>query len=107
MTGAIDPTTRELIEATVNIKKVMMEISSISSRLQKLELESAANRSLLDSLKEDQKEIKETFEELKEELDGIHEMATKWRGGIAVILALGGIIGYGMSFLTNIMKLHN
>lgn len=55
-------------------------------------------------LEERQEGLKFTVDELrvelakvKSEIDEIHDMAARWRGGVIVVLAFGGVIGWMMA----------
>lgn len=98
---------RELIEATVHLQKLLQDVANLNQRLLNFEITIAATQTMLSSIKEHHEEIKESMEKMQEEVDNMHEMATRWKGGIAVVLALGGVVGYILSFVSDIWKYHS
>lgn len=52
----------------------------------------------------DMEGLHDELREVKKELDQIRDMATRWKGGIGVILGIGGLLGFLASFADKIAK---
>jgi len=102
---------RELIQATSNINNLTDKIDDLANNHKRIDVELTNLKILLESFKFDNMDqnhqietMKNDIKDMKKELDEMSKMATKWKGGIAVILFLGSIAGYALSFIPTFLK---
>lgn len=56
-------------------------------------------------LNENLKYLKSDMEGLRRDISEVHEMANRWKGGLIVVVGLGGVVGWLLSVGSNISKL--
>lgn len=49
-------------------------------------------------------DLKKGQDTIATEIDEIHEMANRWKGGVAVVLGLGGLLGFLISIADKVVK---